>query len=180
MVRALRDGWPQVWVSVSVTTRRPRPGEVDGEDYRFVDEATFEEMAADGRLLEHARYAGHGYGTPAGPLAERRARGVPCLLEIELHGARQVAEADVGAVLVQLHPPSWSELERRLRGRGTEDPDVVARRLARAREELDAAEEFDALLVNDDVDACAAGLAAVMGLPGRPADGRGGDRRGDA
>ena len=161
-VQALRRLRPDVWVSVSVTTRAPRPGEVDGEDYRFVDEGEFEAMTADGRLLEHARYSGHGYGTPAGPLDDRRARGVPCLLEIELHGARQVAAADVGAVLVQLHPPSWEELERRLRDRGTEDPHVVRRRLDRAREELAAAEEFDAVLVNDDVERCAADLAALL------------------
>ena len=162
VVDAVRRLRPEVWVSVSVTTRVPRPGEVDGEAYRFVDEDAFAEMAADGRLLEHARYAGHGYGTPAGPLEDRRARGVPCLLEIELQGARQVAAADVGAVLVQVHPPSWAELERRLRDRGTEDPAVVERRLGRAREELEAAEEFDVVLVNDDVERCAAELATLL------------------
>jgi len=153
---------PEVWRSVSVTTREPRPGEVDGEDYVFVDEPTFERMVADGDLLEHARYARHAYGTPRAPVVERLAQGAPTLLEIELQGARQVQEAlGAEALLAFLAPPSWEELERRLAGRGTEDPAKVAERLAVARDELAAQHEFDVVVVNDDVERAAGALLAL-------------------
>ena len=153
---------PDVWLSVSVTSRRPRPGEVDGREYHFRTREEVEAMAATGELLEHAEYSGHLYGTPRAAVADRLAAGRPCLLEIELQGARQVRGEDPEAVLVFLAPPSREELRRRLVGRGTEDPAVVERRLARAEEELAAESEFDEVLVNDDVGRCAAALVGLL------------------
>jgi guanylate kinase len=153
VVAELRRHRPEIWISVSVTTRRPRPGEVNGREYHFVDSAEFDLMVAAGELLEWAEFAGNKYGTPAEPLRERLERGLPTLLEIDLAGARQVREVmKDDALLVFLKPPSWDELVRRLTGRGTEPPDVVERRLAAAREELAAAGEFDVTLVNTSID----------------------------
>lgn len=166
VIRAVRRLRPDVWVSVSATTRAPRPGEVDGVSYHFLTPQAFAAAAAGGEFLEHASYAGHSYGTPAAPVRERLAAGVGCLLEIDLQGARQVRSAlGATALLVFLAPPSWQELERRLTGRGTEDPAAVARRLTRAREEMSAEDEFDATVVNDDVGAAAARLIALLGAP---------------
>ena len=162
VVAAVRRRYPSIWVSVSVTTRVPRPGEVNGVHYRFVSAAEFERLVAAGELLEHATFAGHGYGTPRGPVEDRVRPGLPTLLEIELQGARQVRKRDPSAQLVFLMPPSWPELEHRLRARGTETEDVVAARLARARLELDAAGEFDVRIVNDDVERAAAELVALV------------------
>jgi guanylate kinase len=146
---------PQIWISVSVTTRPPRAGEVDGREYHFVDDGEFDRLVADGALLEWASFAGHRYGTPRAPLTERLQAGISCLLEIDVAGARQVKRAAPGALLVFLAPPSWDELVRRLTGRGTEPPEVRSRRLAAAREELAAATEFDITLVNTSVqDVC--------------------------
>ena len=143
---------PQIWISVSVTTRRPRPGEVDGREYHFVEDDEFDRLAASGALLEWARFAGNRYGTPRQPLYERLEAGVSCLLEIDLAGARQVKRAAPEACLVFLAPPSWDELVRRLTGRGTEPAEVLGRRLAAAREELAAAGEFEVTLVNTSVE----------------------------
>ena len=151
VVRELRDHHPELWVSVSATTRFPRPGEVDGVHYHFVSEERFSELVAGGGLLEWAEFAGHRYGTPREPVIAHLATGTPVLLEIELHGARQVRAAMPDAQLVFLTPPSWDELVRRLAGRGTEPPDVIERRLATARDELAAEEEFDVTLVNTSV-----------------------------
>jgi guanylate kinase len=148
----LRRRNPEIWISVSVTTRRPRSGEVDGREYRFVDEPEFDRMVAAGELLEWAEFAGNKYGTPRDPVSRRIEAGAPTLLEIDLAGARQVRRAMPDARLVFLAPPSWEELVRRLTGRGTEPPEVVRRRLALAREELAAAEEFDVTLVNTSVE----------------------------
>src|SRR5882757_449792 len=125
VVAAVRARHPHVWVSVSCTTRRPRPGEVDGVQYRFVDRPTFEAMVQRGELLEHAEFAGNLYGTPRAPVREHLAAGTPTLLEIELQGARQVRQSVPDAQFVFLTPPSWDELERRLTGRGTESRDVI-------------------------------------------------------
>ena len=162
MVAALRDVAPGVWISVSATTRPQRPGEVDGESYFFVSEPDFEAMAERGDLLESATYAGNHYGTPRRPVEERLAAGTPVLLEIELQGARQVRALDPKALLVFLAPPSWEELERRLRGRGTEEQAVIERRLAQAKVELAAEGEFDALIVNTSVAEAAQQLAALI------------------
>lgn len=164
VVAYLREHAPQIWQSVSVTTRAPRSGEVDGVQYHFVDDAEFDRMVAAGELLEHARYAGHRYGTPRGPVEERLAAGVPALLEIELQGARQVRQALPASLLVFLAPPSWEELVRRLTGRGTEDPAVVRRRLDVARVELAAEDEFDEVVFNVSVPEAAQRLLALMAI----------------
>lgn len=162
VVAAVRRHHPQIWVSVSVTTRMPRPGEREGVQYRFVTRDRFDGMVAAGELIEHAEFAGHGYGTPREPLDRQLALGAPCLLEIELTGARQVRRRDPQAQLVFLRPPSWTELEHRLRGRGTESEAVIAARLARARVEMRAEDEFDAVVVNDDVERAAVELVELV------------------
>ncbi len=148
----LRRRHPDIWISVSVTTRKPRPGEVDGREYHFVDEREFDRLVAAGELLEWAEFAGNKYGTPREPVRRRIAQGLPTLLEIDLAGARQVRKSMGDAVLVFLAPPSWEELVRRLTGRGTESTEVIERRLAVARQELAAAGEFDFKLVNTSVE----------------------------
>lgn len=142
---------PDAWLSVSVTTRRPRPGEVDGVDYFFIDDATYDQMLSDGALLEHAAFAGNRYGTPREPVERARASGVPVLLEIEVNGARQVRATQPDAHLVFLAPPSWEELLKRLRRRGTESEEAMSRRLEAARSEMSAQGEFDSVVVNADV-----------------------------
>jgi guanylate kinase len=165
VVAELRRRYKDVWVSVSVTTRRQRPGEVDGVHYHFVDDAEFDRLIATDGLLEWAEYAGHRYGTPAAPVRERLEAGAPALLEIELQGARQVRARDDEARLVFLAPPSWSELVSRLAGRGSEPAEVQERRLAIAQAELDAAGEFDAVVVNDDVARAADELVSLLTAP---------------
>ncbi len=162
VVQAIREHCPDIWLSVSVTTRRPRPGEVHGREYLFVSESDFEDMVADGKLLEWARFAGNCYGTPRGPVAERLARGLPGLLEVDVVGARQVRAAVPEALLVFLAPPSWDELVRRLTGRETEAADVIGQRLEAARAELRAESEFDVTLVNTSVRDVCAQLVALM------------------
>jgi guanylate kinase len=153
---------PEVYFSVSATTRAPRPGEVDGVHYHFVSVAEFERMIADGEMLEHARYAGNFYGTPRKPVQEAIAAGKPAVLEIELQGARQVRKAWPDAQLVMLLPPSWDELVDRLTGRGTEPADVVEKRLAAARDELAAEPEFDETVVNADVQSATSELVRLI------------------
>jgi guanylate kinase len=165
VVAEVRRRHPDVWVSVSVTTRRPRPGEREGDHYHFVDDAEFDRLIATDGLLEWAEYAGNRYGTPVAPLNARLATGQPALLEIELQGARQVRERDAAAQLVFLAPPSWSALVSRLAGRGSEPPAVQERRLALAQAELDAAGEFDVVVVNDDVARAADELVGLLTAP---------------
>ncbi|UVS78301.1 MULTISPECIES: guanylate kinase [Actinokineospora] len=162
VVAELRRLHPDIYFSVSVTTRAARPGEVDGAHYHFVDRPEFDRMVADGELLEHAEYAGNCYGTPRAAVADALAQGRPAVLEIELQGARQVRAAMPDAQLVMLMPPSWETLVARLTGRGTEPEDVVARRLEVAKRELAAAEEFDAVVVNADVRTAAAELLTLV------------------
>jgi guanylate kinase len=162
VVAYLREHHPEIWHSVSVTTRPRRPGEVEGVDRFFVDGPTFAGMVENGELLEHAQYAGHWYGTPRAPVEARLAEGRPVLLEIEIQGARQVRRTMPQARLVFLRPPSWPELERRLRGRGTEPADVIEARLATARIELAAEDEFDATIVNNAVTEAAEALVGLM------------------
>lgn len=167
----IRRRYPQVWLSVSATTRPPRPGEVDGVHYRFVDDATFDQMIADGGMLEWAVVHGrHRYGTPRDPVLKALAKGRPALLEIDLQGARQVKASMPDALFVFLAPPSWEELVRRLVGRGTEDAEERERRLATARAELAAESEFDVTIVNADVQDATDALVSWMGL--RPAAAR--------
>jgi guanylate kinase len=160
---AVRERHPGVWISVSATTRAPRPGEVDGYHYHFVTEAEFDRMVADGELLEWAVVHGVArYGTPRAPVEEALAAGRPTLLEIDLKGARQVRETMPGALFVFLKPPSWEELVRRLVGRGTESETERRRRLDTAVAELAAESEFDVTIVNHEVHAAAAELVALM------------------
>jgi len=163
-VRELRELYPDLWFSVSATTRARRPGEVDGVDYHFVGDAEFDRMIADDELLEWADIHGgtHRSGTPRAPIERRLAEGRPALLELDLQGARTVRTTLPEALLVFIRPPSWDVLVDRLVGRGTEPPEVVARRLATAREELAARGEFDIEVVNDDVRRAAADLLTLM------------------
>lgn len=162
VVTRVRQLYPHVWVSVSCTTRAPRPGERNGLHYRFVSREQFGALVEAGELLEYAEFAGNLYGTPRVPVVQRLAAGEPTLLEIDLQGARQVRAAMPEAQLVFLAPPSWEELERRLCRRGTELTPAITERLVQARVELEAAEEFDAVIVNDDVARAAAELVGLI------------------
>ena len=166
---AVRERHPDVWISVSATTRRPRPGEVDGVHYHFVDDARFDQLVADGELLEWAVvHRAARYGTPRRPVVESLAAGRPSLLEIDLQGARQVRVTMPDAVFVFLKPPSWDELVRRLVGRGTETAEERERRLTTARAELAAESEFDVTVVNHEVHAAADELVTLMMLGVQP------------
>ena len=162
VVAEVRRAYPQVWVSVSCTTRAPRPGEQDGVQYNFVSRADFLHLIEAGELLEYAEFADNLYGTPRQPVLDRLAAGQPTLLEIELQGARQVRALMPAAYLVFLAPPSFDVLAQRLTGRGTEAPDVIEARLARAKEEMAAEDDFDAIVVNDDVRLAAAKLVELL------------------
>ncbi|MFV0130880.1 guanylate kinase [Streptomyces sp. HMX112] len=162
VVAHMRTVHPEVWLSVSATTRKPRPGERDGVQYHFVGDDEFDKLIANGELLEWAEFAGNRYGTPRRAVLERLEAGEPVLLEIDLQGARLVRESMPEAQLVFLAPPSWDELVRRLTGRGTEPPEVIERRLAAAKIELAAESEFDTTLVNTSVEDVARELLALM------------------
>lgn len=165
VLQRIRVRCPQLWYSVSATTRRQRPGERPGVDYFFVTAEEFAALIERHELLEYAQFAGNHYGTPQGPVEERLAAGVDVLLEIEVQGARQVRSSPLlgrEAVLVFLAPPSFEELARRLVGRGTEDEQTRERRLAAARDELASESEFDHTIVNTDVDAAVDGLIRLM------------------
>jgi guanylate kinase len=165
----IRARYPEVWLSVSATTRPPRPGERNGEHYHFVDEGTFDAMIAAGELLEWAVVHGrHRYGTPRRAVDHALMADRPALLEIDLQGARQVRASMPDALFVFLAPPSWDEMVRRLVGRGTETPQERERRLDTARLELAAQPEFDITIVNDDVHRATDELVQCMGLAPRP------------
>jgi guanylate kinase len=163
VIELIRVRAPWVWLSVSVTTRRMRDYEVDGVHYHFVSRTEFERLDAAGNLLEFAEFAGNFYGTPRGPVEARLTAGQPVLMKIDLQGARQVKGAMPEARLVFLAPPSWDELRRRLIGRGTDDPETIAQRLAHAREEMDAQPDFDVTIVNHFVEQAADDLLALLG-----------------
>ncbi len=162
---AVRERHPDVWISVSATTRSPRPGEQDGVHYFFVSDDDFDGMVERGDLLEWAVvHQSARYGTPRGPVEEALAAGRPALLEIDLQGARQVRSTMPDALFVFLKPPSWDELVRRLVGRGTETEAERTRRLETAREELAAEREFDVTVVNHEIHAAADELVALITL----------------
>ncbi|KHL12206.1 guanylate kinase [Mumia flava] len=162
----VRETHPEVWISVSATTRPPRPGEVDGVHYHFVTPEQFDELVERGDMLEWAVVHGtHRYGTPRAPVVARLAAGVPALLEIDLQGARQVRAAMPEALFVFLAPPSFSDLVDRLVGRGTESEAERERRLETARVELAAVDEFDVSIVNADVEQACADLVALIENP---------------
>ncbi len=159
----VRRSDPEVWISVSATTRPPRPGEENGVHYWFVSDEEFDAMVDQGNLLEWAVvHKAARYGTPRQPVELALASGRPAMLEIDLQGARQVRETMPDALFVFLKPPSWDELVRRLVGRGTETEEERVRRLETAREELDAEAEFDVTIVNREVHAAAEQLVALM------------------
>ncbi|WP_424463866.1 guanylate kinase [Pseudoclavibacter helvolus] len=161
----IREHYPEVELSVSATTRAPRPGEVDGVNYHFTDDDGFDRLIADEQLLEFATvHNAYRYGTPRAPIDEAIASGRSVLLEIDIQGARQVRSRMPEARLVFLLPPSWDELVRRLVGRGTESAEEQARRLETAKVELAAQDEFDALVVNDSVPEAAARVVEHLGL----------------
>ncbi|MFB6781617.1 guanylate kinase [Streptomyces sp. NPDC057565] len=162
VVAHMRKVHPEVWLSVSATTRKPRPGERNGVHYFFVDNDEFDKLIANGELLEWAEFAGNRYGTPRRAVLERLDAGEPVLLEIDLQGARLVRQSMSDARLVFLAPPSWDELVRRLTGRGTEAPEVIERRLSAAKVELAAESEFDTTLVNTSVEDVSRELLALM------------------
>jgi len=165
----IRDHHPEIHLSVSATTRAPRPGEIEGEHYFFVDDAEFDRLIADGELLEHATVHNRfRYGTPRGPIEAALAAGRPVLLEIDLQGARQVRAAEPSATLVFLLPPSWDQLVQRLVGRGTEEAEERNRRLRTAKVELAAQNEFDFRVVNDDVAQAAQEVVELVMAPARP------------
>jgi guanylate kinase len=149
LIRSLIARVPELELSVSATTRRPRLGETHGVDYHFLDEDEFERRVREGEFVEHASYSGRRYGTLRSDLEQRLARGVPVVLEIEVQGARQVRETMPEAVQIFIAPPSEHALRTRLVGRGTDDPDQVAARLETAREELSAQGEFGHVVIND-------------------------------
>jgi guanylate kinase len=159
----IRARYPEIWLSVSATTRPARPGEIDGVHYLFSTPETFAEMVARGEFLEHAVVHGrHHYGTPRGPVEACLAQGRPALLEIDLQGARQVRQTMPEARFVFLAPPTWEELVRRLVGRGTETDEERERRLATAQIEMAAQSEFDHTIVNDDVTRATDELVALI------------------
>jgi guanylate kinase len=172
LVGCLRERVADLYFSVSATTRRARPGEVDGVDYHFVDPEEFERLIHDGALLEWAEIHGglHRSGTPAEPVRKAAAAGHPVLIEVDLAGARAIKAAVPEATTVFVAPPSWDELESRLVGRGTESPEAMTRRLATARDELAAQGDFDVVVVNRQLEsACAELIALVMGTAPDPA-----------
>ena len=159
----IRKRHPEIWISVSATTRGPRPGEVHGRHYWFVSDEEFDDLVERGQLLEWAVvHRGARYGTPRRPVEAALAQGQHALLEIDLQGARQVRESMPEARFVFLAPPSWEELVRRLVGRGTETPEERERRLETAREELAAESEFDVTVVNTEVHAASEELVALI------------------
>ena len=164
VVRCLRDRLPDLYFSVSATTRAPRPGEIDGVDYHFVDDDAFRRLIDGGELLEWAEIHGglHRSGTLAQPVRDAVTAGRPVLIEVDLAGARAVKAAMPEALAVFLAPPSWEALESRLVGRGTETEDVRARRLATARAELAAQEAFDVVVVNSRLETACAELISLL------------------
>lgn len=156
------EGREDVCFSTSVTTRKPRPGEMDGREYFFVDLDRFKEMVENDELLEHAEYVANSYGTPKAYVEEKLEAGMNVILDIEVQGARQVNEKKPDAVKIFIIPPSLEELERRLKGRGTDTPRAIEARLIRARQEYKEADFYDYIIINDDAQRAAKELAAIM------------------
>jgi guanylate kinase len=152
LLRSLLQRHPELYLSVSATTRQPRPGEIDGQHYYFVSRDKFEQMVSAGELLEWAEYAGNYYGTPRTPVERQVQLGQSVILEIEVVGARKIHHTFPTALRLFVLPPSLAELEQRIRGRGQDSEEAIARRLSRAKAEIEAANEFDVQIVNDDME----------------------------
>ncbi len=162
LLRSLLQRHPELYVSVSATTRTPRLGEIDGKDYYFVSRDKFEQMVASGELLEWAEFAGNCYGTPRAPVEENIRQGKWVILEIELQGARQIRQTFPEALRIFILPPSLPELEYRIRNRGQDTEEAISRRLKRAQEEIDAASEFDIQIINDDFEKALEGIEDTL------------------
>ncbi len=162
IMKRLLEKYDGYALSVSATTRDPRPGEKDGRDYFFLNKETFEEKIDAGAFIEHANYCGNYYGTPRDYVEKNLNEGYDVLLEIEIQGALKIKEQYPTALLIFVMPPTAAELKKRLTGRGTETPDVVAKRLNRANEEAEGIENYDYILINDEIDACTDRLHALI------------------
>lgn len=163
VVSHILKNYPNMHLSVSATTRKPRPGEIDGKNYYFLTHEQFDQLVVNDEMLEYATVHGNNkYGTPKTPVEAALKRGEHVILEIDLQGARQVKRAMPEANLIFIAPPSWDELVRRLAGRGTESPEEQAKRLETARIELEAQAEFDHVVINDEVARCAAEVVELM------------------
>ncbi|MBD2135733.1 guanylate kinase [Sphaerospermopsis sp. FACHB-1094] len=153
---------PELYYSVSATTRSPRPGEINGQNYYFITRSQFEKLVAQGEFLEWAEFAGNYYGTPRAAVLEQIQSGKLVILEIELEGARQIRDSYPNALSIFILPPSFAELEKRIRGRGQDSQEAITRRLNRAQEEIEAAAEFDIQIVNDDLETALNQIEAVL------------------
>lgn len=162
LIRELRSRVPELELSISATTRPPRPGEEDGSDYHFLSREQFDQAVAAGDFLEWATYSGNRYGTLRSEVQRRTAGGAAVVLEIEVQGARQVRETMPEAVRIFIEPPTPDELRKRLEGRGTDDPETIEQRLEEAAKELRAKEEFGHRVTNDDIDRAANELAGIV------------------
>ncbi len=162
VIGVLRQKEKSIYLSVSATTRKPRPGELDGVSYYFMKKDAFEQMIREDKLLEHACYCGNYYGTPKEPVFERLSSGEHVLLEIEMQGARQIKEKYPDALTVFIMPPSMEELRRRLIGRGTESPEVVAQRMETAEKEMQYAPECDYIVINDTPERAANEILQIL------------------
>lgn len=162
LMRSLLARHPELYYSVSATTRSPRPGEIDGKDYYFISRSKFEQLVAAGEFLEWAEFAGNYYGTPREPVINQICSGKLVLLEIELEGARQIRRSFPEALSIFILPPSFSELEKRIRTRAQDSEEAIARRLRRAQDEINAADEFDIQIVNDDFETTLKSIEATL------------------
>lgn len=162
LVRRLLECYPNLHLSVSATTRQPRLGEINGKDYYFVSKEMFEQMIQEGKLLEWAEFAGNCYGTPRLAVEEKLKQNISVLLEIEIEGAKQIKQTFSKAFRIFILPPSFHELEHRLRQRGTESEEVILRRLERAKEEIALGKEFDRKIINDDLETALTDLITVI------------------
>ena len=162
LMKALTGKYDNYALSVSATTRNPRPGEVNGREYFFVSNEEFEKLIQENGLIEHAGYVDHYYGTPRKFVEDKLSQGIDVILEIEIQGALQIKEQYPDAVLLFVMPPSVTELEKRLRGRGTETEEVILQRLKRAREESVGIEKYDYLVINDDLEQCTERLHNII------------------
>lgn len=162
LVKRLVQKYDRYALSVSMTTRAPRPGEENGREYFFVTKDDFERKIKENGLIEYASYSGNYYGTPRAYVEEQMAQGKDIILEIEIQGAMKVKERFPNAVLVYVLPPNTEELERRLRGRGTESEEKIAERLSRAAAESEGLEQYDFIVINDDLEACEQELHGIL------------------
>ncbi len=162
LMRSLLQRHPELYYSVSMTTRTPRPGEVDGKSYYFISRSKFEQLVAEGEFLEWAEFAGNYYGTPREAVLNQIHSAKLVVLEIELEGARQIRASFPSALSIFILPPSFDELEKRIRARAQDSEEAIARRLLRAQEEIQAADEFDIQIVNDDLETALNDIEAVL------------------